>query len=55
MSKLWKIVRNWRKVAGLIEVIKVAAKDRKVTGLEAEAVVKEAVSILVEMEIIDAE
>ena len=55
MKKLWKIISNWRRVAKLIEIIKVAAKDKKVTGAEAEAVLDEAIDMLVEMEILDKE
>ena len=55
MKKFWKIVSNWRKIVTLISLIKTAAEDKKVTGVEAEEVVGKAIEMLVEMDIIDAE
>ncbi len=55
MKKFWKILSNWKRIVKLIDLIKTAAEDKKVTGAEAEAVVDEAIAMLVEMEVIDAE
>jgi hypothetical protein len=55
MKKFWKILSNWKRIVALIDLIKDAAEDKKVTGAEAEAVLDEAIDMLVEMEIIDAE
>ena len=55
MKKFWKILSNWKRVVSLIDLVKKAAEDKKVTGAEAEAVVDEAIKMLVEMGVIDAE
>jgi len=54
MKKIWKILSNYKRVIKLINLIKDAYEDKKVTGAEAEAVLAEAVATLVEMGVIDA-
>ena len=55
MSKFFKILKNWKKVVALIDLVKKAYADKKVTGAEAEAVLDETITILVDMGIIDKE
>ena len=55
MSKFFKILTHWRRVVKLIELIKAAYADKKVTGAEAEAVLDEAIDTLVEMGVIEKE
>jgi len=55
MSKFFKILKHWKRVVTLIELIKDAAKDKKVTGAEAESVLGEAIDVLVVMGVIDKE
>lgn len=55
MSKFWKILTHWKRVVKLIQLIKDAYEDKKVTGAEAEAVLEEAIGTLVEMGVLDAE
>ena len=55
MSKFWKILSNWKRVVKLIQLIKDAYEDKKITGAEAEAVLDEAILSLVEMGVIDKE
>ena len=54
MRKFWRILSNWKRVVKLVGLIKNAAEDKKVTGEEAEAVLKEAIAMLVEMGVISA-
>ena len=53
--KRWTILKHWKSVIRLIDLIKDAYKDRKITGQEAELVVAQAIETLVEMKIIDRE
>ena len=55
MSKFFKILTHYKRVMKLIQLIKDAYADKKVTGVEAEAVLNEAIATLVEMGIIDKE
>jgi hypothetical protein len=55
MSKFWKILSNWKRVVKLVDLIKAAYEDKKITGVEAELVLKEAIATLVEMGVIEKE
>ena len=55
MRKLYKIIRNYKRVLKLVDLIRLAYKDKKVTGKEAEEVLDEAIEMLVSMGLIDAE
>ncbi len=52
---VWKILSNWRRVINLINLIKAAYEDKKITGTEAEAVLDEAIETLVKMGVIERE
>ena len=52
MKKFWKILSNWKLVVKLIDLIKDAYADKEVTESEAEEVLSEAVSMLIEMGVI---
>jgi len=53
MKMFWKILRNWRKVLNIINLIKAAFEDHQLTESEAMAVLKATGDILVEMKIIE--
>ena len=55
MKQFWKILSNWKRIVKLINLIKKAYEDKKITGAEAEAVLKEAIATLVEMDVIEKE
>jgi hypothetical protein len=55
MKKFWKILSNWKRVVKLIDLIKDAYEDKKITGVEAEAVLDETIAVLVEMDVIEKE
>lgn len=51
----WKILTNWRKIVAIIELVKDAVADKKVTGAEAEKVLDEIIALLVEIGVIEKE
>ena len=55
MSKFFKILKHWKRVVKLIDLVKSAYEDKKVTGAEAEAVLGETIDVLVDMGIIEKE
>jgi len=53
MKRFWKVLSNWKRVVKLIDLIKQAYADKKITGTEAEAVLREAIDTLVEMGVME--
>jgi predicted metal-binding transcription factor (methanogenesis marker protein 9) len=53
VKKFFKILLQYKKVIALINLIKEAYKDKKITGDEAEKVLKEAIDMLVAMKILE--
>lgn len=53
MKMFFKILGNWRKIAGIVELVKQAVADKKVTGTEAEGVLDEVIKLLVEIGVIE--
>ena len=53
MKKFLKILLQYKKVLALIELIKLAYADKKITGPEAKKVLAEAIDMLVAMKLLD--
>ena len=55
MKYIWKIVTNFGKIGKLIDLIKKAFEDKKLTGAEAEQVLDDLIALLVEIGVIEKE
>jgi hypothetical protein len=49
MGTIWKLIRNWRKVANTIAEIAEVAKDKKVTDEEVRQVVDSILPLAIEL------